>query len=87
MAKPKETAVPVTPSFEDALLRLEEIVQRLETGEASLEESLTLFEEGIKLARLCSGQLDGAEGKLRILLGFEGREPQTGDFKMNTEES
>jgi exodeoxyribonuclease VII small subunit len=86
MAKPKEAAAPVTPSFEDALLRLEEIVQRLEAGEVSLEESLTLFEEGIKLAKLCSGQLDSAEGKLQILLGFDGKEPKTGEFILNTEE-
>jgi exodeoxyribonuclease VII small subunit len=84
MAKAKEAAQAV-PTFESALRRLEEIVQCLEAGDTSLEESLTLFEEGVKLAKLCSGQLDAAEGKLQILLGFEGKEPKTGEFKINAE--
>jgi exodeoxyribonuclease VII small subunit len=73
-------------SYEEAIARLEEIVQRLETGDLSLEESLTLFEEGIGLARHCSGKLDAAEGKLEILLGFDGNEPKIGTFKPGLEE-
>lgn len=55
-------------SFEEALSKLEEIVRRLESGEANLEESLKLFEEGVKLARTCSSRLDAAEGKMRRLV-------------------
>jgi exodeoxyribonuclease VII small subunit len=56
------------PSFETALKQLEEIVQRLEKGELSLEESLKLYEEGIQLSRLCHGKLEEAEGKIEMLL-------------------
>jgi exodeoxyribonuclease VII small subunit len=56
------------PSFEAALQRLEGIVQRLEKGELPLEESLVLYEEGVRLARLCHGKLEEAEGKIELLL-------------------
>lgn len=56
------------PSFEAALKQLEEIVQRLEKGEMALEESLKLYEEGIRLSRLCHGKLEEAEGKIEMLL-------------------
>jgi exodeoxyribonuclease VII small subunit len=56
------------PSFEGALLRLEQIVQRLEKGELPLEESLVLYEEGIKLSRLCHAKLEEAEGKIEQLV-------------------
>jgi len=54
-------------SFEQALKRLEQIVQQLEGGDLSLEESLTLFEEGVRLARVCSKRLDEAEKKIAVL--------------------
>ena len=57
--------------FEEALQELETIVQRLEDGNLSLDESLSLFEEGIKLSRLCSLRLDEAEKKVEILLKNE----------------
>ena len=54
--------------FETALARLEEIVRKLETGELPLEQSLRLFEEGVKLSRLCNRQLDEAERSERTRL-------------------
>ncbi len=54
--------------FEAALARLEEIVRELEQGDLPLEQSLKLFEEGIKLARLCSKRLEEAERRVEILL-------------------
>lgn len=57
--------------FEAALARLEEIVQELEKGDAPLEQSLKLFEEGIKLSRICNKRLDDAERKVEILLKDE----------------
>lgn len=54
-------------SFEKDLKDLEDIVARLESEEVSLEESMRLFEEGVKLARLCSEKLDKAEKKVEIL--------------------
>lgn len=59
---------PDEPSFEAALKQLEEIVQRLEKGELALEESLKLYEEGIRLSRHCHGKLEEAEGKIEMLL-------------------
>lgn len=54
-------------TFEQAMARLDEIVVGLERGEAPLEESLALFEEGAKLMKQCSDQLDKAEQKITIL--------------------
>ena len=54
--------------FEDSLNKLEKIVSKLEEGEIPLEESLKLFEEGIRLSRLCSQKLDEVERKVEILL-------------------
>ena len=54
--------------FEDALSKLEKIVGQLEEGDISLEESLKLFEEGIRLSRLCNQKLDEAERKVQILV-------------------
>ena len=54
--------------FEDALNKLEKIVSKLEEGDIPLEESLKLFEEGIRLSRVCNQKLDEAEKKVEILL-------------------
>ncbi len=54
--------------FEAALARLEEIVKELEKGDLPLEQSLRLFEEGVKLSRICNKQLEDAERKVEILL-------------------
>jgi exodeoxyribonuclease VII small subunit len=54
--------------FETALARLEEIVSQLEQGDLPLEQSLKLFEEGVKLARLCAVRLEEAERKVEQLL-------------------
>jgi len=58
--------------FEKNLKRLEEIVQKLENGELQLEESLKLFEEGVKISRQCNEKLTEAEKKVKILLGADG---------------
>lgn len=55
------------PSFEQAMSRLEEIVGSLERGEASLEESMALFEEGTKLSGLLHEILEKAEQKITVL--------------------
>ncbi len=55
-------------SFEKALLRLEEIVEELERGDILLEESLALYEEGIRLYRLCIERLNDFQGKIELLL-------------------
>ena len=57
--------------FEDSLNKLEKIVSQLEEGDISLEESLKLFEEGIRLSRFCNQKLDEAEKRVEILLKGE----------------
>lgn len=64
-------------SFEAAMAELEELVARLEQGELGLEESLALFERGVRLARQCEQVLEQAEQKVELLLSEEGRpEPE-----------
>ena len=70
-----------TLSFEEALLRLEKIVALLEQGDLSLDDSLRLFEEGIGHIRLCSEELNKAQGKLEILLRANENEVETAPFK------
>jgi len=53
--------------FESALRTLEDIVGKLETGDLTLERSLELFEEGIKISRFCGARLEEAERKVEVL--------------------
>jgi exodeoxyribonuclease VII small subunit len=55
------------PSFESAQRELEEIVQRLERGEASLDEAIALWERGEELYQVCSAKLDTAQGRIEEL--------------------
>ena len=59
------------PAFENALEELETIVERMEDGEPSLEESLKLFERGMDLTRTCQKALDDAEQRIRTLAESE----------------
>ena len=63
------------PTFEQALQQLESVVQKLEKGELPLEESLRLYEDGIRLSRLCHGKLEEAEGRIEMLLKDARGEP------------
>lgn len=54
--------------FEEALNKLEKIVSKLEQGDISLEDSLKLFEEGIRLSRFCNQKLEEAERRVEILV-------------------
>ena len=68
-------------TFESAMSRLEEIVGKLESGKASLDESLGLYEEGISLVRFCSDTLDKAEQKIKIVkTGSDGTKTEE-DFR------
>ena len=58
-------------TFESAMKRLEEIVNKLESGSESLESSLKLFEEGSALASHCYGKLQNAEQKMKQITEFE----------------
>lgn len=59
--------------FEKAIERLEKIVQTLEKGELPLEDSLKIFEEGIRLSQLCMARLDEAEKRVEILMKDKGK--------------
>ena len=67
MAEKKE------PKFEEALKRLEQIVEGLEGGDLSLEESLKRYEEGVHLSKLCARRLEEAKKKIEILMKENGR--------------
>jgi len=56
-------------SFEEQLTALESVVERLERGELSLDESVRLFEEGVKLSNACKKELEAAEGRIQVLVG------------------
>ena len=56
------------PSFEEQLKALESVVEKLEGGDLSLEDSVRLFEEGMKLSEACKKELDVAEGKIQAIV-------------------
>lgn len=68
------------PKFETSLQRLEEIVQRLESGDMPLEESIRVFEEGMKLVAFCSQKLDEAEKKVTLLMSRQDGEVEEAPF-------
>ena len=67
----KEAEPTPEPRFEDEVRRLGQIVERMESGELPLEESLALFEEGVKLARQAQARLDRAERRVEELLNID----------------
>jgi exodeoxyribonuclease VII small subunit len=76
-----------TPAtFEAAIKRLGEIVVTLEKGDLPLEESLRLFEEGVKLSRISQERLDGAQKKVERLLSVDAQgKPRTEPFETSDE--
>ncbi len=72
-------------NFEEALEKLNEIVESMEDGDLSLEDSLKQFEEGIKLTRSCQAALQNAEQKVKILLE-KNNTATLEDFEPHTEE-
>ena len=68
-------------TFEAALARLESIVRMLESGNAALDESLTVFEEGIALVKMCNEKLEAAEQKIKILTKAEDGSLAETEFK------
>ena len=62
------------PDFETALAELEALVEKMEQGDLSLDESLKQFERGVQLTRSCQKALQEAEQKVQILLEKEGQQ-------------
>ena len=69
-----------TKTFEASMAELEEVVAKLETGDISLDDSLKLFEKGIKLAKSCQKKLDEAERRVKILTADAEGEMTEEDF-------
>jgi exodeoxyribonuclease VII small subunit len=73
---------PLALSFEESTRRLSQIVAELESGDLPLDRSLSLFEEGIRLARAAEKRLDQAEKRIEELLGIDAQgKPITRDFE------
>ncbi len=70
----------MSKSFEEQIEALEEIVEELEKGELSLEDSVSKFEEGIKISKQCNKTLEEAEKKITILVNQDG-EMKEEDFE------
>lgn len=67
-------SIPADLTFEDALQRLEQIVQKLESGQAPLEESIRLYEEGARLKAHCEERLKAAQLRVeKIVVGPDGQ--------------
>jgi len=76
--KPNDTA---TLSFEKALAELEEIVRKLESGEAELEQSIALYERGAALKAHCEAKLKSAQEKIeKIVVGEAGPKSEAASF-------
>ena len=71
--------------FETALKKLETIVNRLENGELSLEDALKQYEEGVRMADLCSKRLSEAEKKVEVLMKTSGGKFKTEAFEESEE--
>lgn len=71
--------------FEDTFKKLETIVNKLESGDLSLEDSMKLFEEGMRLSRLCSERLAEVQRRVEVLLKSEGGALQSQPFPFEEE--
>ncbi len=79
------TPDPATLSFEAAVERLQVIVEQLEGGELSLEQSIACYEEGVKLSRRLTQTLDQAQKRIERLAAGEGGEPVTEPIELDGE--
>ena len=73
--------------FEEAMQLLEDIVRKLESGNLSLDESLSAFEEAVGLVKLCNEKLEDAEQKVRILTASASGEITDMPFAVNDDEN
>ena len=71
--------------FEESMKELEEVVAKLESGDATLDESLEYFEKGIKLSKSCQKMLDTAEKKVSVLIAGSDGELEKQNFIGNEE--
>jgi exodeoxyribonuclease VII small subunit len=69
-------------NFEEKLTSLEAVVERLERGDLSLDESVKLFEEGVKLSNACKQELEQAEGRIQLLVEGPGTQMQVKEMSL-----
>jgi exodeoxyribonuclease VII small subunit len=72
--------------FEKRLTDLESVVERLEQGDLPLEESVRLFEEGMKLSQSCKKELDSAEGRIQVLIEQGGGKMKPQPLEVETDD-
>jgi exodeoxyribonuclease VII small subunit len=72
-----------TFSFEEAMAKLEKIVDKLEAGDVPLEEAITYYKEGMELSKLCHDKLKNVEEQITKIITEDGR---TDNFSINEEE-
>jgi len=82
----KESVENKNMTFEEAMNELEEIVQKLEKGELSLDESIEYFQRGIELSKYCSKKLDEIEKRITVLIEDENGNIKEEPFEIKTEE-
>lgn len=71
MKRDEKSATAVAATFESQLARLQESLKRLERGELSLDESLSEYEQGLKMLKSCYSYLDEAERKIELMTNSE----------------
>jgi exodeoxyribonuclease VII small subunit len=86
MARKNSRPEEAEPDFEQSLQSLEELVERLESGDLPLEQALALFEQGVALTRRCHEQLATARQRVEILLQ-EGGAARIADFADEDEDA
>ena len=72
--------------FEEHLTQLETVVERLERGDLTLDESVKLFEEGMKLSQACKVELEQAEGRIQVLVEGKGGKMQVAEMEAEEED-
>ena len=74
-------------NFEEQLTQLETVVERLERGDLSLDESVRLFEDGMKLSGACKKELEQAEGRIQVLVEGKGGKMKPPDLELQPSEN
>ena len=74
-------------NFEEQLTQLETVVERLERGDLTLDESVRLFEDGMKLTSACKQELEQAEGRVQVLVEGKGGKMQPTDLELEPTET
>jgi exodeoxyribonuclease VII small subunit len=74
-------------NFEEQLTQLETVVERLERGDLTLDESVRLFEDGMKLSNACKKELEQAEGRIQVLVEGKGGKMHPADLELEPKEN